>query len=305
MEEKKQLTDYQNIIENLLDTIIPSNNNNTYKALVLSGGGVKGLAHLGALKYLEERDLIKKINYYSGTSVGGLIIILYVIGYSAEELFKVLKKIDFKKLQNSSPKNFVEKFGFDEGKKIETALQKCFIKKSIDINITLQELFLKTGKNIILTTTCVNKKIPYYLSHINFPDLPVLKAVKMSFALPMFFCPVTHNNNHFIDGGCMDNFPFSILLSKVNYKNILGIYIKDFKNETENIDSLQRFIFDTILCLMEDHARRSYRGFEDQTVLINCKNVTAMNLDLSQNDKEQLFELGYNECQKYLKTFSH
>ena len=61
--------------------------------LVLSGGGAKGLAHIGALKVIEESGI--KVDYIGGTSMGAIVGALYASGYSAHELDSIFKKTDF------------------------------------------------------------------------------------------------------------------------------------------------------------------------------------------------------------------
>ena len=62
--------------------------------LSLSGGGAKGLAHIGVIKALEENDI--PIDYVSGTSIGSIVGMLYCIGYSPEEMIEVFKSQEFK-----------------------------------------------------------------------------------------------------------------------------------------------------------------------------------------------------------------
>ena len=64
--------------------------------LVLSGGGAKGLAHIGALKVIEESGV--RIDYIAGTSMGAIVGALYSAGYSADELEILFKTVDFEKL---------------------------------------------------------------------------------------------------------------------------------------------------------------------------------------------------------------
>src|SRR5690554_3793619 len=79
--------------------------------LVLSGGGAKGLAHIGALKVIEEAGI--RIDYIGGTSMGAVIGALYASGYSARQLDSIFRKIDFRTLiQDDIPrgsKTFYEK----------------------------------------------------------------------------------------------------------------------------------------------------------------------------------------------------
>ncbi len=90
------------------DTI---SSNNKKIGLVLSGGGAKGLAHIGALKVIEEAGV--KIDYIGGTSMGAIIGALYASGYTADQLDSIFRVTNFSKLiQDNLPrsaKTFYEK----------------------------------------------------------------------------------------------------------------------------------------------------------------------------------------------------
>ena len=64
--------------------------------LVLSGGGIKGIAHVGALYALDKLDILNNITEFAGTSVGSLVLALYVIGYKPVEMYEFIKAFNFK-----------------------------------------------------------------------------------------------------------------------------------------------------------------------------------------------------------------
>ena len=66
-----------------------------YTNLVLQGGGIRGFAHIGVVKKLEEIGLMNNIRRFAGTSVGALIVSLLVIGFTADEIMEQKDKIDF------------------------------------------------------------------------------------------------------------------------------------------------------------------------------------------------------------------
>ena len=103
--------------------------------LILSGGGVKGVAHLGALKALHELGLLQNIDTFVGTSIGAFIGVLLSIGYSPDELYKFTSMMDLSKMKELSFDNLFRLFGLDDGKRIELVLEKLFRAKGINANI--------------------------------------------------------------------------------------------------------------------------------------------------------------------------
>ncbi len=186
--------------------------------LVLSGGGAKGLAHIGALKVIEEAGV--KIDYIGGTSMGAIVGALYASGYTADQLDSIFRATDFTNLiQDNLPrsaKTFYEKEdseryaltlpfdgfkvsvppAYSGGQNIYNELVRILYHvKDIDDFSQLPIPFvciatdIETGKEVIL----------------NSGYLP--EAVMASGALPSLFEPAIIDDKVLIDGGVVNNYP--------------------------------------------------------------------------------------------------
>lgn len=280
-------------IEKELSLILNKNIKDGNKTiLVLSGGGIKGIAHLGAIKALEEKNIMKNITTYAGTSAGALILALINIGYTSDELHDFIKLFDMNRMKSMNPQNILSAYGLDDGKNIMIVLEKLFKTKKIDTNITFFELYKKTGKTLILTSSCINDKKIYYFSHEKYPDLQILKAVRMSISIPIYFEPVKYEGKIFIDGGCIDNYP--IQLFKNNLESVIGVYVSSKREYAENITNIEAFLLNTIECLFEGVTCGSLKGFEKVSIKINLEQKHAMELDLSLEKKEYIYKCGYD-----------
>jgi NTE family protein len=279
-------------ILHIIDEIKKNNNDRlTIKNLVLCGGGIKGVVHVGVLKALEDLDYIKNINTFVGVSIGAILATLYVIGYNADSLKQFSLIFPFYKLIDMDIGN-IYKFGLDEGHKMITMITEMFIGRNIPINITLNELYNMTKKKIIITAACINDKNPYYFNYENYPNLSVILALRMSMSVPIYFTPVDFDNKLFCDGGCCDNFPIHLI---ENPKEVLGIYIKNQILNIDKIDSLDIYLIhliQTILngALINDKLLKEY---ENSIVKLHL-DVDFMDLELNEKKKIELFELGYN-----------
>jgi Predicted esterase of the alpha-beta hydrolase superfamily len=259
--------------------------------LVLSGGGVKGISFLGALNALEEQNILQNIKIMAGTSIGGLIAGLYLAGYKPIELYRFVELFDAKKLRSLDPSKVLTKFGLDDGTRFNCVLDKMFEAKNIPVNITFKEFFKLTQKKLILTAVCMNDKQVYYLSHLTFPDMPVLLGMRMTSSLPFWFVPVQYNNKLFVDGGCMDNYPIQLFANELD--NVIGIYLSENRIFIKNIENVEDFLYNLLQCFFEGVACNSVKGFEKQTIKINLPKVSIMNLDITLETKKELFESGY------------
>ena len=96
---ESQIKDLENKIQTIKKLKNDKDKNDLKVALVLSGGGIKGYAHLGILRVLEKEDI--KIDYIAGTSIGALVGTLYSIGYSIDEIKKVLDNLNIESFLES------------------------------------------------------------------------------------------------------------------------------------------------------------------------------------------------------------
>lgn len=268
--------------------------------LILSGGGLKGIAHVGVLKALEEKNILKNIKFIAGTSIGGLIGCFHIIGYTPDELKELIANIDLKLILNQNLKlnNLIQKFGIDDGVRFEYVLIELFKSKNINENITMLELYQQTNIELTLTTVCVNDTKLYYINHKTFPNLKVLTALQMTSAIPFFFTPVQYQNKLYIDGGIMNNYPINYY--KKYKKHIIGVYLNYAKNEIANIYNIETFLFNTLDCVCEGVCIGLTEKYKKQTIILTLLPISILNFNIDDTIKENLYNQGYNLTIAYL-----
>ncbi|AYV78661.1 MAG: patatin-like phospholipase, partial [Edafosvirus sp.] len=232
-------------------------------------------------------------------SVGALIATLYMIGFSPDEMFGFLKGFDFDKMKSVNLTNFLDKYGFDNGIKLEYTLKRLFNAKKVDPNITFAELYKKTNKTLIIVATCLNDKKSYYFSHETEPDMPVIIALRMSSCIPVYFTPIIYKDMIYIDGGCIDNYPIHLFRARLN--EVIGIYLVDTHNTVTTIDNIEEFLIQVVQCLMEGVTFNSTKGFDQFTVKIELDNISIMDLGIDINLKLKMFQSGYQKMIDFFK----
>lgn len=205
--------------------------------LVLSGGGAKGLAHIGALKVIEEAGV--RIDYIGGTSMGAIVGALYASGYSATELDSIFKTVDFDNLiQDELPrsaKTFQEKENEDR-----YALTLPFDKFKISFPSAISK-----GQNVYNLLV----SLLYHVNHIDdFNQLPIPflciatdvetgnfvvlnkgylpEAIAASGAFPSLFEAIEIDERLLIDGGVVNNYPVDEV-KKLGADIIIGVDVQD------------------------------------------------------------------------------
>ena len=197
--------------------------------LVLSGGGAKGAAHIGVLKYIEEAEI--PIDYIAGTSMGAIVGGMYAMGYSADEILDLISAVDWDRLIS----NQVDRQRTSYTSKAESRTQLITIPFSVRTDE--QELQSRTFKNSLPTgivsgdnlINLFNSLSVGYADSVDFDQLPVpflciatnmvsgeadvldkgvfSKSLRASMAIPILFDPVKINNTLYADGGLLNNFP--------------------------------------------------------------------------------------------------
>jgi NTE family protein len=216
--------------------------------LVLSGGGAHGIAHLGVIKVMEEAGL--RPDYITGVSMGSIIGGFYSLGYSADSLLKILKKINWNLiLSNKIPENkviFLEKSHFDNsiislplsynkvqfplglinGQQVENTLS-FYAWPAADIKdfSKLPIPFMCVGADII-TYRRIDLKSGYL------PD-----AIRASFSVPSVFTPLKIDTMLLLDGGLIRNFAASEA-KEMGAEILIGSYVGFEAYKEEDLQSL-------------------------------------------------------------------
>lgn len=297
------MTNINNDIDNKISTILPKYNKNTSKEitnLVLGGGGLKGIAMIGALKTLYDEKLLNNVKNISGTSVGAIIGGLYCIGYTFDELAKLSIKLDLSNIVVPTPANLLNSYSLDTGERREYVLTKLIESKNFDKNITLRDVYKIKKIHLHITTACLNDGQPYYFSYVNAPDMPLLTCMMMSSSIPLIFKPVVYNNRTYVDGSLIDNYPINLF--KDDIERTIGIYVKDIKKFRLNLDNMEEYAYSLFECMLEGQAILSTHNHDLRTLLIELPRVSLIG-EISVKTKKELYNIGSEQAKKFYKSF--
>lgn len=206
--------------------------------LVFSGGGAKGLAHIGVLKALEENNI--PIDYIVGTSMGGIVGGLYASGYSPTEIEKIALSSDFqnwvgghfkseyqhffnKKAEN--PSFITAKLQVDTGFNIK--LRSNLI-NDVPLNFALLELYGQASAiakddfdNLFVPFRCIVADV-FSQEMIPVKNGNLAEAIRGTFTVPLVYRPIKVNGKYVFDGGLYNNFPVDVLKKDFKPDYIIG-----------------------------------------------------------------------------------
>lgn len=271
--------------------------------ICFSGGGIKGVAHIGALKAFEEENI--KFDYIAGTSSGSIVACLYSVGYNSDEIYEIFKKY-INKINYFEIKNIINLIlgilikrkiiitGLNSGKKIEKLINKECAKKEINnINQINKKLLipcvnLKTG-DVHIFSSIKNRNRKEYSDNIIYENnINIGKAVRASCSYPGVFSPCIIEDNYMVDGGIRENVPWKEL-KECGARKVISVI---FQNEIKEKNEIN--MFDVISGSMELLCRE-LSNYElngaDYLLKIKTKNIQL----LDKTKMDYLYNLGYIE----------
>ncbi len=188
-----------------------------FRNLVFEGGGVKGIAYVGALEVLEERKILKDVVRVGGASAGAINAVLLALGYTRKEMLDILLKLDFRNFLDKSwglLRNFDrlrDEFGWFKGDYFEEWIGKRIETKGQPADVTFAQLKRTGHRGLYLIGTNLSTGFEEVFSAERTPNMRVAKAVRMSMSIPLFFAAVRNRRGDvYVDGGVLDNYPVKL-----------------------------------------------------------------------------------------------
>lgn len=265
--------------------------------LALSGGGIRGAAHVGAIKALEENGI--KIDAVAGTSAGSIVGTLYAMGYTTDEMYKLFNYFS-KSVMSISPRYFlggikekkgIQLGGLTSGENIELAVEQAAKIKNIktinDIKmpIAIPTTDLISDREIIFTNN-QDLQGEEYIHNIE-----IGKAVRASCSFPGMYAPLEYDKYQFADGGIFDNLP-ALQTRKLGVDKVISIKFK--LNYPRKQRTLYNIAMQSIDLMSENLIKDSVKE-SDYVIDIDLKDVKPFSIS----------KLEFCYQQGYLQTLDH
>ena len=263
---------------------------------VFEGGGIKGIAYIGAIRFLEERGF--QFRGVGGASVGSLFSALLAAKYTSKDMERIIKDFDANILTYSKSKKPIQKFingikhkGLYSMKFFENYLNELLVAKNCS-----KFMDVKVGEDYLLkivVTDLKNKReiiIPNDLGLYNYSKdaFSIAMAVTMSCSMPIVFVPYRIGKNIFIDGGVVNNFPIN-LFSNSNIPT-LGFKLNEYKSEKNLINRYKDKIFKSNI---------EYKLDSYNIVDIDTSDYKVTDFKKGLENYKDLIKLGYNSMRDY------
>ncbi|WP_438030724.1 patatin-like phospholipase family protein [Sorangium sp. So ce233] len=212
----------------------------TIKNLVFQGGGVKGMAYVGAISELERRNVLGGVTRVAGTSAGAITAALLAVGAGADAVGRILRSTDFTSFMDGrgwifrDAARLFSNYGVHPGKAFETWLRDQLAQLTEVLtgraqpDITFGDLRALAAqhpgraRDLYVVSTNLTRQVAEVFSAEAHADVPLYQAVRMSMSIPLFFEAYPFRGDLYVDGGVSWNYPID-LFDGAHRRPILGL----------------------------------------------------------------------------------
>lgn len=271
--------------------------------LVLSGGGAKGIAHVGVIKALEDNDI--PIDYVTGTSMGAIVGSLYSCGWSPERMLDFFTAPDFRDWSQGiiNPSNVYYYYkpsptpqwvsvniNFKKKESIPTQIIPTSLINPLPMNIEFLNLYGPYSEQcdenfnrLFVPFRCVASDV-YHKHKVVFGEGSLGRAVRASMSFPMVFRPIDIDGVLLYDGGIYDNFPVNVMRKNFNPDFIIGVSVSGADSKPVSGDMYSQL--EDMIIQNNDYSLPADEGVKIQ--------VPVLNFGVLQFDRARtIYEIGY------------
>ncbi len=295
-------------------TIVENQDRKNAIGIAFSGGGLQGIAHIGAIKALYELGI--RPQYVSGTSSGAAMAAIIAMGFEADEMkevakrhWKTLAEIDngliFRSLAQLILNKKIQKDGIKSGELISGVIREIMDEKGIKgfedlpINLSIATVDTLTTDECIFTT----KDEHLENDHIHYiTGAPLETAVRASMSFPAIYTTCSYQNYNFIDGGSKDNLPVKVLKDMgVGKVLAIGFNIMNYDPDA-GLGGLIKVIWRALDVYSIDGTRESMK-MADYAVEINNENTQLFSMDSVDETIQEGYDAIMAHKEEILKIF--
>ena len=229
-----------------------------FKNLVFEGGGVKGIAYVGALEILNDEGILKDIKRVAGTSAGAMVAVLVGLGYTAVEISEIMWDLNFQNFLDDTfgyardIDRLINEYGWYKGDFFRKLMAGFIKDKTGNGEATFKDLAkAKKYKDIYLIGADLSTGFSKVFCYEKTPNVKVADAARISMSIPLFFRAVNGINEDghiYVDGGLLDNYPIKVFdhasyVFEEQNKRVTDYYEKTNKSLRKKLDQVDEYVY--------------------------------------------------------------
>ena len=278
------------------------------KNLVFKGGGVLGIAYAGSILELEKQGVLTSIQKVAGTSAGAIVATLVALKYTPREILDIINSTDFQSFEDGfNPLRLVSEYGLYKGDTFLYWIKEIVLKKTLSSRATFKDLKDDNFLDLHIFATNMTSKSLVRFSFDTTPNIEVAEAVRASMSIPMFFSAfkLTKNDDLYVDGGCVYNYPLTAFDGIYDNPETLGLFLGNL-NDTQESSHLKYYsiikYIETIIEIILDSQNIDIKMDKNdlsRTIMIDNLGISPIDFNITTDQKMQLFKSGQSAVQQY------
>jgi NTE family protein len=308
-----------------------------FENLVFKGGGARGLAYIGAMKALEEKQILPQVKRVAGTSAGALVALLAAMKIHHSQWAAVMRSFDRHTVMNRDGGKFKlrnlarleSEYGLFSTDSFYEWLQELIAEHCQGNGLATFRDFHQMGLlDLSVVASDLTTRDEKIFNRQNTPNIPVADAVRMSISIPLYFSALRHDGrrfgqgNLFVDGGLFNNYPIHLFdshefadrnpwyLNRINWQT-LGFYLypdtsaKAPAREVRNLIDYLSLLMNNVLLAQGTLSFESSTVDQQRSVKINDCGVSPTDFDvvLPTEEFDTLVHSGYTSTMDYLESY--
>jgi predicted acylesterase/phospholipase RssA len=272
------------------------------RILGFCGGGTLCLAHIGILKSLSKHSLLSSVRECVGISAGTIISLLYVLGYTLDEIERLSLSLDFTSFFPQFDPNMLltlyTTWGLDTGAVAERFIRSLFTTKGISPDITFAEL-AKQGMKLRCYATEIQTANIKEFSASKTPTVSIAFAIRASISLPVIFTPVRDVKAMYMDGGIIHNTPLPFL-TEAEIRDTLCFHFDMSHTNVADMSLMDacKCIYTSMTKLRNDAIVQKYK---ENTICVPMHGELPIQDSYSLPYRNRLIQKGEDACNSFLK----
>lgn len=315
-----------------------------FRNYVFEGGGVKGLAYVGALKVMEEKGIHHQIQRVAGASAGAICALLVALNYTSDEIKEKLWTLNFKNFMDSDwgviqdTARLLKEYGWYKGDFFKSWIEAIIEERTGSKDTTFSDLHQGSYRDITFIGTNLSTHYSELFSYDTTPDMKLSEALRITMSIPFFFKAVQRNKQIYVDGGLLMNYPIKVF-DRESYVEAHHLKRSYYDKANEDADNPYVYNKETLgfrldsrgeIAVLQDHASPTSHKIDNffdymsniittvieaqtnnhlhsddwhRTVYINSLGIKTTDFDLTETDKENLIQSGYDHTMKYFEWY--
>ncbi len=259
------------------------------ETLGVSGGGMKGVASLGAVVALKKQGALRHLKTVVGTSAGALVAAALATNKASVHTLDGLSSVRYQ--PDIDLGRLMSSFGIDSGRHLERWIDVLLDGETY----TFRDIRERFGMTLVICVTNLSERRPEYLSPDTTPDMPVRLALRMTCTIPLYFTTRRYEGRVYIDGAVSDNFPLEWAARTFGRHTALGIAFKP--RDTNPGNSLHEYVS----ALLESSTRRHYNLDDPRVLQLDTGARSAFEFGMSARDMRRLYASGARQARAWIK----